>query len=140
MAEPEAMREEKERHHYVVRQMADFYQPLMDISSDGVAIYLDDEHKLCNQNLADMCGYSIEEWSALRPFLDTFVAPESREDAAATYEEVSSTGISKTSEQTWLRKDGTKFRIQMAITPVISGDDLFTLMLVKALAPRFMGI
>ena len=131
MAEPEAMREEKERHHYVVQQMADFYQPLMDTSSDGVAIYLDDEHKLCNQHLADMCGYSVDEWSAKFPFLDNFVAEESREDAAATYEEVSSTGVSKISEQTWLRKDGTKFRIQMAITPVIAGDDLFALMLVK---------
>lgn len=131
MAEPEAMREEKERHHYVVQQMADFYEPLMNVSSDGVAIYLDDEHKLCNQNLADMFGYSVEEWSAKFPFLDIFVAAESRDDAATAYEEVNSKGVSKTSEQTWLRKDGTKFRIQMAITPVIAGDDLFTLMLVK---------
>jgi PAS domain S-box-containing protein len=131
MAEPEAMREEKEQHQYVVQQMADFYQPLMDVSSDGVAVYLDDEHKLCNQNLAEMCGYSVEQWSARFPFLDTFVAPESRDEAAATYEEVNSTGVSKTSEQTWLRKDGTTFRVRMAITPVLAGDDLFALMLVK---------
>lgn len=131
MAEPEAIRNEKERHHYVVQQMADFYRPLMDVSSDGIAVYLDDEHKTCNQNLADMFGYTIEEWSATFPFLDTFVAPESRDEAADIYEETMNTGISNTSEQTALRKDGSKFRVQMAITPVISGDDFFTLILAK---------
>ena len=133
MAEPEAIREEKERHHYAVEQMADFYRPWIDVSSDGVFIYLDDEHKTCNRNCADMFGYTIEEWSAIHPFLERLVAPESRRQAAADYAQVSEDGISRISHQTLVRKDGSTFRADMAMVPVMAGDDFFTINLIREL-------
>lgn len=131
MSEPQEIREEKERHHYVVEQMADFYRPFLDVSSDGFFIYLDDEHKTCNQNLADLFGYSIEEWSGTYPFLETFVAPQHRDLVEKTYATVQDKGMSAKFEVTLLRKDGTPFTVEMAMVPVIAGDDFFTLNLAR---------
>ena len=127
----EAIEQEKERHQYVVQQMADFYQPFLDLSSDGMFVYLDDEHKTCNQNLADMFGYTVEEWSAIQPFLDKLVAPESRDEAMAAYREVRQDGVSRISVQTCLRRDGSKFQARIALIPIIAGDDFFTINLVR---------
>lgn len=130
MSEAESIRKE-EHHQYVVEMMADFYRPLLETSSDGIMVFLDDEHKICNQNLADMFGYGVDEWMEATPFIETFIAPESRAQVATTYRHVRERGVSARFEATCTRLDDSTFRAEMAIVPIIAGDDFFTVNLFK---------
>ena len=72
------MADAKALHMKAVRDLEGQYGLVMDKSADGVYIYLDDEHKACNEKLARLFGYSKEEWERTSPFLDNFVAPRAR--------------------------------------------------------------
>ena len=49
--------------------------PVFEHSEEGVYVYLDDRHKICNERLAKMWGYATAaEWAGQPDFLETFVA------------------------------------------------------------------
>src|SRR3989344_6899464 len=52
-----------EHYEHLVKEIAEQFEPVLSKSPQGIYIYLDDEHKICNKKFADMLGYkSIEEW------------------------------------------------------------------------------
>ena len=48
-------------------------------SPDGVYLWLDEVHKVCNERSARMFGLTVEEWRDTQPFLGRFVAEEDQE-------------------------------------------------------------
>ena len=53
------------------------WAPLFNDCPDPVCIYIDDEHKTCNQRAADFWGLTIAEFKAMDSYLDECVAEES---------------------------------------------------------------
>jgi len=74
-------------HEQVLNGLREQFSPVFLHSPDGVYLYLDDRHKICNKRLADMFGLTVEEWAAVPSFLEGFVAPEDRELMASNYQE-----------------------------------------------------
>ena len=72
-------------HEKAVKDLEAQYKLVMDKSVDGVFIYLDDQHKACNTKLADMFGYTKEEWEATTSFLDNFIAEDDQQTVSDNY-------------------------------------------------------
>lgn len=54
-----------EHHEHLIKEVAEIFEPILSDSPQAIYIYLDDSHKICNQNFADLMGYgSIDEWVA----------------------------------------------------------------------------
>lgn len=127
----DAERREKEEHRFLIKDLARQYMPIMDLSSDGIYIYLDDEHKLCNGNLANLWGYSQEEWNNNSPFLENLVAEGSRFKIMRTYKEARENFFPQEFEFTGLRKDGSDFKATAGIVPISYHGRFLTLNIVK---------
>lgn len=103
----------------VIRELAAQFRPIMDRSPDGVYLWLDEAHKVCNQRLADLFGYTVEEWSAAEPFLDSFVAEEDRALYSWNYHNrVAALAFPVTFRFRALRKDGSTFAAETDMIPI----------------------
>ncbi len=53
----------EDHHEALIAGIAREQKPIMSGSGQGVYIYLDDPHKICNKKFATMLGYkSVKEW------------------------------------------------------------------------------
>ena len=79
--------EHDQQHEEWLATIATQLAPIFDNSKEGVYVYLDDQHKICNQRLATMWGYAAPaEWAAAPDFLTSFVAtPAGREQVSTNY-------------------------------------------------------
>ena len=67
--------ENDELHEEWLAAIAEQLAPVFEHSKEGVYVYLDDRHKICNDKLAKMWGFgSAAEWARTPDFLNTFVA------------------------------------------------------------------
>lgn len=48
----------------IIRELEAQFLPLLDASPDGVYLWLDESHKICNERLAALHGMSVAEWCA----------------------------------------------------------------------------
>jgi hypothetical protein len=71
-------------------------------------LYLDDEHKACNQKFASLLGYkSPEEWAGSKePFAQAFVAPKSHKALVTAYQNAVERSVGSAIKVTWKKKDG----------------------------------
>ncbi len=106
-------------HAGMIRELGNQFRPILDRSPDGVYVWLDEEHKLCNERLARMFGYTIEEWSAAVPFLETFVAEEDRGLFSWYYQNrVAPLAFPATFPFRGQRKDGATFSAETDMIPI----------------------
>lgn len=97
-------------HTQGINELAEQLRPVLENSPDGVYIWLDETNKVCNQRLAELFGYTVEEWGATEPFLESFVAPEDRGDFSHNYHgHVAELSRPVTFRFKALRKDGSTF-------------------------------
>ena len=72
---PSGAEEQDELHEELLAALAEQLAPVFDNSKEGVYIFLDDRHKICNEALAKMWGFaSAKEWARTPDFLNSFVA------------------------------------------------------------------
>lgn len=122
------MADVKTTHMKAVRDLESQYRLVMEKSTDGVFIYLDDEHKACNEKLALLFGYSKEEWEKLSPFLENCVAPESQDLVADGYwRHIQKARIPRSLVFEGVRKDGSRFRAHLTEFPVSYKRRLFSI-------------
>jgi PAS domain S-box-containing protein len=122
------MADVKALHEKAVRDLEAQYRLVLDRSAEGVSIYLDDEHKACNEKLARLFGYSKEEWERISPFLDNFVAPGSREDVSDGYwRYIRRARVPRNLEFVAIRKDGSRFPAHLMEFPVSYKRRLFSI-------------
>jgi PAS domain S-box-containing protein len=99
--------------------MTEQFRPIMEQSPDGVYLWLDEHHKVCNERLAAMFGYTVEEWAEQAPFLDSFVAEEDRGVYSWHYHNrVAALAFPATFRFRALRKDGSTFAAETDMIPV----------------------
>jgi PAS domain S-box-containing protein len=103
----------------VVRELAEQFRPIMKQSPDGVYLWLDEAHKTCNERLANLFGYTVEEWCATEPFLENFVAEEDRKVFSWNYHNrVAALAFPVTFRFRGLRKDGSAFAAETDMIPI----------------------
>jgi len=103
----------------IIRELAEQFRPIMEQSPDGVYLWLDETHKVCNEQLAKLFGFTVEEWSATQPFLDNFVAEEDRRMFSWNYHNrVAALVFPVTFRFRGMRKDGSTFAAETDMIPI----------------------
>ena len=106
-------------HEQILREMLEQFGPVFEASPDGVYLYLDDRHKICNDKLAKMFGLTGKEWSAAPNFLGDFVAEQDQEKVATNYQRHIATLTRPVSFRfRALRKDGSTFNAETEMIPM----------------------
>ena len=106
-------------HEQILQEMLAQFRPVFEHSPDGVYLYLDDRHKICNERMAAMFGLSTEEWSAVPDFLAGFVAEEDQEMVARNYQQhVAAPTRPVTFRFRARRKDGSVFTAETEMIPM----------------------
>ena len=106
-------------HEQIMRELAEQFQPVLDKSPDGVYLWLDEEHAICNKRLADMFGYTVAEWSGKVPFLDNMVAKPDQSMFAWNYQNrVATLAYPATFRFRGRRKDGSTFAAETDMIPI----------------------
>jgi PAS domain S-box-containing protein len=109
----------KRDHEQVLSGLLEQFMPVFSHSPDGVYLYLDDNHKVCNKRMADLFGLTVEEWHNVPNFLESFVAPQDRELFASNYREhVAALNRPVTFRFHAVRKNGETFLAETDMIPV----------------------
>jgi PAS domain S-box-containing protein len=106
-------------HSDVIERLAEHLAPVFESSPDGVYIWLDEQHKACNERLAALFGWTVDEWRAAEPFLARFVAPDDRDVYSWHYQQrVATLAFPATFRFRGLRKDGSAFAAETDMIPL----------------------
>jgi len=106
-------------HADTIRDLAEHFQPIFENSPDGVYLWLDETHKVCNERLAGLFGCTVEEWYAEQSFLESFVAEEDRGPYSWNYHNrVAALTFPVTFRFRGLRKDGSTFAAETDMIPI----------------------
>jgi PAS domain S-box-containing protein len=105
-----------------LKELAEHLRPIFDESADGVYIWLDEDTKTCNERLAKLFGYTVEEWEATNDFAHTFVADEDRGPYVWNYQNrVHGRTIPTTFRFKGRRRDGSTFDAETDMIPLSFG-------------------
>ena len=109
----------KVEHSHAISELAEQFRPIMEQSPDGVYLWLDEAHKTCNERLASLFGFTVEEWRTTQPFLENFVAEEDRKIFSWNYHNrVAALAFPVTFRFRGLRKDGSTFSAETDMIPI----------------------
>ncbi|WP_077488845.1 PAS domain-containing protein [Sinomonas mesophila] len=108
-----------ESHETALAELARHLKPVFEQSPDGVYLWLDEKHKVCNEQLATMFGYDVGEWQAVDDFAATFIAEESRSLYVWHYQhEVAELRYPVSFRFRGKRKDGSTFDAETDMIPL----------------------
>ncbi len=106
-------------HEQILTALLKQLTPVFLHSPDGVYLYLDDNHKVCNKRLADMFGMTVEQWSRVPNFLEGFVAPQDRDLVASNFQtHIATLSRPVTFRFTAVRKNGKTFTAETEMIPL----------------------
>jgi PAS domain S-box-containing protein len=106
-------------HEHFLREMLEQFKPVFEQSPDGVYLYLDDRHKICNERLSNMLGFTVKDWSAVPNFMAGFVIEKDQEMFARNYRhQVATLTHPVTFRFGARRKDGSTFTAETDIIPL----------------------
>ena len=106
-------------HKDLLAKLTEHFQPVLDNAPDGVYLWLDPEHLVCNENLAKLFGITPAEFARTTDFLGRFVDPEDQERFAANYgKHIGQVQGPVRFRFKARRKDGTAFDAETDMIPV----------------------
>lgn len=114
------------------------WAPLFEACPDGVYIYIDDEHKTCNQRLADLLGITVQHFKEMTSYLDECVDEISIELVIHAYmkhfvEDTKPVRLDYVAR----RGDGSTFPATLFQIPIVHDGDLMALGFVREREPDF---
>jgi hypothetical protein len=120
------MQTSDEHHEKLVKGLFEQMKPILDKSEQPIFIYLDDNHKACNDKLASVLGIkSAQEWAEKPGFLDLYVAEKSRETLASAYWKAVEKMSASTIQLTLMNKDGKTIDSTMILVPMLYEGHMF---------------
>jgi carbohydrate-binding DOMON domain-containing protein len=131
------MQTSEEHHEEIVNGLYKQMKPILDKSEQPIFIYLDDNHKACNQKFASMLGFkSPLEWAEKQGFLEVYVTEKSRETLSAAYWNAMQKMVASTISMTWMKKDGVSLDSTMILVPMFFEGHMFSVHFVTNIANK----
>lgn len=114
-------------HEVATKELAEHLQSLFDASSDGVYIWLDEEHWICNQRFADLLGFgSPDELNDTPHLLQRMVHEDDQQHFSWNYwNRVQALAFPTTFRFRGTRKDGSTFQAEIDMIPLTYGGHTF---------------
>jgi PAS domain-containing protein len=111
--------EERQHHEGLVRGLERQLKAILEGSDQGIYLYLDDIHKVCNKRFASLLGYdSPKEWAKVTEPLEVFVAEGSRETLISAYQTAMERMAASADTIVWKKRDGGEVRTTVILVPV----------------------
>jgi hypothetical protein len=130
------MQNQEAHHEELVKGLYEQMKPVLDKSEQPIFIYLDDNHKACNNRFASLLGYkSPEDWATIGGFLDVFVAEKSQETLSTAYWNAMNKMVASTIQLTLTKKDGVTVETTMVLVPIFFSGHLFSVHFVTMSSP-----
>ena len=121
------MQTSEAHHEELVNGLYEQMKPILDKSEQPIFIYLDDNHKACNNKFASMLGFkSPKEWAEKQGFLEVYVTEKSRETLSSAYWTAMEKMSASTIPMTWMKKDGTSMDSTMILVPMFFEGHMFS--------------
>jgi len=109
----------KHPHVIMLNELQKQLKPILEKSAQGVYIYLDDEHSVCNKKFAAMLGYkSPREWSEVDDPLEATFAHKSQNDVVAAYRNAVEKFTASAFNVTCKTKNGKELKTKFIIVPI----------------------
>lgn len=120
---------EHQHHEELIRGISEQMKSILESSEQGVYLYLDDIHKVCNKKLASLLGYrSPDEWARVEDsFPEVLVDERSRETLVNAYRKAMEKMVASTIELTWKKKSGGTVDTTVVLVPIAYSGHLFAL-------------
>jgi PAS domain S-box-containing protein len=114
-------------HEVATKELADHLQPLFDASPDGMYVWLDEEHWVCNQRFAELLGYgSPDELNDTPRFLQRMVHEADQQHFSWNYwNRVQALAFPTTFRFRGTRKDGSEVQVETDMIPLTYGGHTF---------------
>jgi PAS domain S-box-containing protein len=120
-------------HDDVIPALADHLRPVFEQSPDGVYVWLDEEHWTCNEQLARLFGYTVEELENTPYLLQRFVHEVDQEAFSWNYwNRVQPLAFPATFRFRGVRKDGSVFQAETDMIPLSFGGHTLAYHFVRA--------
>ncbi len=124
-------------HEELVNGLYEQMKPILDKSEQPIFIYLDDNHKACNQKFSSMLGFkSPQEWAEKQGFLEVYVTEKSRETLSTAYWNAMQKMIASTIPMTFMKKDGASIDSTMILVPMFFEGHMFSVHFVTSTANK----
>ena len=109
-------------------------RPVLESSAQAVYVYLDDEHKFCNEKFAQTLGFgSAEEWAKVKgSFPELFVEEKSQDALIGAYRDAMEKVVGSTSQITWKEKSGGTVDSTVILVPIAFQGHLFAMHFITA--------
>jgi len=114
-------------HEVATKELAEHLRPLFESSPDGVYVWLDEEHWICNQRFAELLGYdSPDDLNATPHLLQRWVHEEDQGQFSWSYwNRVQSLSFPTTLRFRGIRKDGSEVPVETDMIPLTFGGHTF---------------
>ena len=121
-------------HKALMDELEHELQPILENSTCGVYLMMDEESKFCNELLAKMFGYTASEWKASSGDLEDFVHPDDIELFALNYDRyIATLDRPVTFKFRGKRKDGSYFNAETDMIPLMYKDHVVAYHFVREL-------
>jgi PAS domain S-box-containing protein len=114
-------------HEVATKELAEHLRPLFDASPDGMYVWLDEEHWICNQRLAELFGFdSPDELNDTPNLLQRLVHEDDQQHFSWNYwNRVQALAFPTTFRFRGKRKDGSTFDAETDMIPLSFGGHTF---------------
>ena len=114
-------------HEAATKELAEHLRPIFESSPDGVYVWLDEEHWICNQRFAELLGYgSPDELNDTPYLLQRWVHEDDQQLVSWSYwNRVQTRSFPTTLRFRGLRKDGTEVLVETEMIPLSYGGHTF---------------
>ena len=115
------------QHEDATRELAEHLRPVFESSPDGVYVWLDEEHWICNERFAELLGYgSAEELNDTPYLLQRWVHEDDQELVSWSYwNRVQPMAFPTTIRFRGKRKDGSMVLVETDMIPLSYGGHTF---------------
>jgi len=123
---------QEHEHVTILMELSKQFQPLFQNSPEGIYLYIDEVHKICNERFAKMLGLTVKEWEEMEGFVNKHAAEEDVELIVNNYHTHIHQKLTPARFRfTAIRKDGSKFKAEMDMIPFPWGGEMLALHFVR---------
>lgn len=113
--------EQHQHHEALVGGLHRQLKAVFEESEQGVYLYLDDNHKVCNERFASLLGYdSPQEWAEVTASSpDTLVAGKSQDTLVTAFQDAMDRLVASANTIVWKKKNGGEVETTVILVPVM---------------------
>ncbi len=109
---------EEHPHVKILRELSEQFKPLFEKCPEGVYLYIDERHKICNERFAKMLGLTVAEWEKMEGFVNKHTAEKDVDLIVNNYNEhIRQTLTPVRFRFNAIRKDGSSFNAETDMIP-----------------------